>query len=281
MTDISLDGKIFIVTGGARGLGRAMVEALLDAGAAVTAAGNIADDLAELSADIGTGPAADRLHTVTADIRQAKDCRSIVDETRDRHGGLHGLINNAGLLFTYIYPGKWLRDKPQKFWETTDEIVQNVMDTNFVAHDRMTRLCVPHLVEQGWGRIINVTTKLDTMNREGSSPYGASKAALEMSSEVWKKDLEGTGVTVNILNPGGAADTAGFATDEEKKVAAQRIPLMSPAQMGAPAAWLCSDQADHINGQRFDAQDWDASQPPADEAVRQGRPLGFELKPKP
>lgn len=254
-----------------------MVEALLSAGARVTSASNIEEDLDDLRNSVEVGG---RLHTVTADIREPTQCKRIVDETRHQLGGLHGLINNAGLLFTYIYPGRWLREETPKFWETTDEIVQNVMAVNYIAHDRMTRICVPHFMAQGWGRIINVTTKLDTMNREGTSPYGASKAALEMSSEVWMKDLDGTGVTVNILNPGGAANTVGFATDEEKKVVAQRVPMMEPVKMGAPTIWLCSEESDHINGQRFDAQDWDAGKPPTDEAARHGRPLGFELKPK-
>ena len=93
---------------------------------------------------------------------------------------------------------------PSRFWTIGDDIVQEVMDTNFVAHDRLTRLAVPHMIEKGWGRIVTVTTRLSTMNRAGGSPYGSSKAALEMSSEIWSKELKGTGVTVNILNPGAA-----------------------------------------------------------------------------
>src|SRR2546430_10117089 len=67
--------------------------------------------------------------------------------------------------------------------------------TTLFRSDRLSRRVAPAMVAQGWGRIVNVTTKLDTMNRVGTHPYGASKAALEMATEVWAKDVEGTGLT--------------------------------------------------------------------------------------
>ena len=270
MSERLLNGKVAIVTGAAKGLGRAMAEALADAGAKVVAADKA------VSAPVAG------LHWVEADIRKATDCRRIVDAAVKDCGGLHILVNNAGLLPSYAYPGRFLRTERPKFWDVTDDIVQNVMDTNFVAHERMTRLCVGHMRAQRWGRIINVTTRLETMNREGGSPYGASKAALEMASEVWTKDLMGSGVTVNILNPGGAADTDGFASEEERKLvrAEGRIPLMDPERMKAPVVWLASDATDGITGMRYDAEQWDPNALPAEEAMKHGRPLGFELKAK-
>jgi NAD(P)-dependent dehydrogenase (short-subunit alcohol dehydrogenase family) len=245
----------------------------------VVAAAHIADDFPELERAFSALPDAGRLRTVHADIRKRDDCERIVEAALSRLGGLHILVNNAGLIFTFIYPGRHLRTDRPKFWETTDDIVQAVLETNYIAHDRMTRLCVGHLMEQGWGRIINVTTRLETMNRDGTSPYGASKAALEMSSEVWMKDLEGTGVTVNILNPGGAVDTLGFATPEERAAVVGRIPMMDPDKMRAPVVWLASERADAVNGHRLDAENWDETRPPEEEARRWGRPLGFLLKP--
>ena len=146
----------------------------------------------------------------------------------------------------------------------------------------MARYATPHMIAKGWGRIVNVTTRLTTMNRTGGSPYGASKAALEMASEIWMKDLDGTGVTVNILNPGAAGDTPGFATPEEKRVATAsgRLHMMHPDQMRAPAVWLVSDATDGVCGMRFDAVSWDAARPAAEQASLHGRPLGFDLKPK-
>jgi 3-oxoacyl-[acyl-carrier protein] reductase len=101
--------------------------------------------------------------------------------------------------FTYIDPARFRRDSLQRFWQVDDEIVDNVITTNYVAADRLARRVAPAMIERGWGRIVNVTTKLDTMNRIGTHPYGASKAALELATEVWAKDAAGTGMTVNIV----------------------------------------------------------------------------------
>ena len=282
--DIRLDGKVAIVTGGGRGLGRAMALALAHAGARVVAVDLIADNLAAVERDAAAVTGGSPLVGVAADIRDAQDCRRAIDTARERCGGLDILVNNAGLLPSYAYPGRLLEDAaPARFWTLDDNVVRNVIDTNYVAHDRMTRYAVPHMIAKGWGRIVNVTTRLTTMNRAGGSPYGASKAALEMASEIWMKDLAGTGVTVNILNPGAAADTPGFATPEEKRVAtaSRRLHMMHPDRMRAPIVWLVSHATDGINGMRYDAVAWDAARPAGEQAALHGRPLGFELKAKP
>jgi hypothetical protein len=84
------------------------------------------------------------------------------------------------------------------------------------------------------------------------------------------------------LNPGAAVDTPGFATPEEKRVATAsgRLHMMHPDQMRAPIVWLVSDATDGISGMRYDAVAWDAARPAAEQAALNGRPLGFELKPK-
>lgn len=282
--DISLDGKVAVVTGGGRGLGRSMALALVEAGAHVLAADLIGENLEQVAGEAASLSSTGVLGGVTANIRRAEDCRRIVEVALERFGSLDILINNAGLLPSYAYPGRFLEDaESAKFWNLSDDVIQDVIDTNFVAQDRLTRYAVPHMIDKGWGRIVNVTTRLTTMNRTGASPYGASKAALEMASEIWMKDLDGTGVTVNILNPGAAVDTPGFATPEEKRVATDsgRLHMMNPDQMRAPAVWLASHATDGINGMRYDAVSWDATRPAAEQAALHGRPLGFDLKPKP
>lgn len=281
---IRLDGKVIVVTGGGRGLGRSMVLALVEAGANVVAVDRLDEELqalANLSASISNKGA---LLAIEANIRRASDCQRVIETTLEQFGRLDVLINNAGLLPSYSYPGRFLDDAPPaKFWNLADDVIQDVIDTNFVAHDRMTRYAVPHMIARGSGQIINVTTRLSTMNRSGASPYGASKAALEMASEIWMKDLQGTGVTVNILNPGAAVDTPGFASAEEKRVATAsgRLHMMDPDQMRAPVVWLVAEAAKGLNGMRYDAVAWDTDRPGAEQAALHGRPLGFDLKPRP
>jgi NAD(P)-dependent dehydrogenase (short-subunit alcohol dehydrogenase family) len=280
--NIRLDGKVAVISGAGRGLGRAMALALVEAGAQVIGADLIGDNLGAVGEEAAGLSNTGGFEGVTSDIRERADCERIL-AAADVKGGADILINNAGLLPSYSYPGRFLPDaEPAKFWNLADETVQAVIDTNYVGHDRLTRMIVPGMIEKGWGRIVNVTTRLTTMNRSGGSPYGASKAALEMASEIWLKDLEGTGVSVNILNPGAAGDTPGFATDEEKRIgtASGRLHMMHPDQMRAPAVWLVSHETDGINGMRYDAVSWDASRPAAEQAAIHGRPLGFELKPQ-
>ena len=163
----------------------------------------------------------DRLLPLVADLRRPAECDRVFAESRARFGGDPSiLVNNAGLTFTFIDPTRFRRETPQRFWEVGDDIIQAVMDTNYVAADQMARRAVPLMLKAGWGRVINVTTKLDTMNRAGSSPYGPSKAALEMATEIWAKELAGTGVTINIVNPGAGANTPGMAAEMRARSAA-------------------------------------------------------------
>jgi NAD(P)-dependent dehydrogenase (short-subunit alcohol dehydrogenase family) len=281
MAEYDLNGRTAIVTGGGRGIGRAMVEALVDAGANVLAAAHIAEDFPELEQACAGGPG--RLVTLVANLMNVEDCDRVVATALEEFGAIHALVNNAGLTFTYIYPGmfrrpEWVEHKRfPRFYEATDEIVQNVITTNFLGADRLVRRIAPLMVEQGWGRIVNVTTMYNTMTRQGSSPYGPSKAALECATEIWNKDLEGTGVTVNILNPGAGAATPGLAQEVIDRGRSGEIPLAEPWQFKAPIVWLLSDATDGITGMRYDALVWDADRPAATVGEETGKKAGVLL----
>ena len=270
-----MTSRVAIVTGGLRGLGRGMALGLLRAGHHVVAVGHIPDDVPEMTAL--AGEARDRLLPLVADIRRGAECDRVFAEARARFGTPAILVNNAGLTFTYIDPMRFRRDKPMRFWECGDEIIQNVIDTNYVAADQMARRAVPAMLAAGWGRIVNVTTKLDTMNRAGSSPYGPSKAALEMATEIWAKELADSGVTVNIVNPGAGANTPGMAAEmRQRSAAGTAARLVEPDEMVAPLLFVVSEAADRVNGFRFDANAWDPGLPPE----RMIRPAGLTLHPE-
>ncbi len=123
-----------------------------------------------------------------------------------------------------------------------------------------------------------MTTKLDTMNRPYTSPYGASKAALEMATEVWAKEVEGTGLTINIVNPGVGANTPGMAEEMRAMSREARAPpLVEPEDMVPPLLYVVSPEADNVNGWRFDANLWDPTLPPVEAARR----AGFEMHQQP
>lgn len=282
MAEYDLSGRVVIMTGAGRGLGRSMTEALTEASANVVAAAHIDDDFAELQAACADHPG--RIHCVTADIRKSEDCDRIVAEALEGFGAIHGLVNNAGLTFTYIWPDGHKRPEWRatgempKFWEASDEVIQNVMDTNFVGGDKLARRIAPLMVEQGWGRIINVTTMYRTMTKQGSSPYGPSKAALECATEIWNKDLAGTGVTVNILNPGAGAITPGMSDEMKERDKTLESPVLIEADlMKAPVVWLMSEATNEITGMRYDAKPWDPTKPAAEEAARIGAEAGVLL----
>ena len=121
----------------------------------------------------------------------------------------------------------------------------------------MSRATAPHLLAQGWGRLISVTTSLDTMIRGHNAPYGPSKAGHEAFVATMAQELEGTGVTANVLVPGGVTNTNMVAAD----TAPDRAALIQPEVMQAPVIWLASESSSEINGQRLIAYYWDESLP--------------------
>jgi NAD(P)-dependent dehydrogenase (short-subunit alcohol dehydrogenase family) len=274
------ENRVALVTGGLRGLGRAMSLGLAKAGHKVVAVGHIEGDAAEMAAEAEKLGGGKRFHPLVADLREADECDRVVAATRERFGRVDILVNNAGLTFTYIDPARFRRNSLQRFWMVGDEIVDNVITTNYLAADRLSRRVAPEMIERRWGRIVNVTTKLDTMNRVGTHPYGASKAALEMATEVWAKDAADTGMTVNIVNPGAGANTPGMAEEMRKASAEGRVSrLVEPDELVPPLLFVASREADEINGWRFDANLWNPALPPAEAAWLAGRPAGFVFHP--
>ena len=102
-----------------------------------------------------------------------------------------------------------------------------------------------------------------------------------MATEVWAKEVEGTGLTINIVNPGAGANTPGMAEEMRTMSREGRAPrLVEPDEMVPPLLYVVSREADNVNGYRFDANLWDRALPPPEAARRAGRPAGFEMHPQ-
>jgi len=239
--------KVAIVTGGSAGLGREMTLALLGAGWRVAAIGRTQELMDELHGIARGAGSHDRLLPVIADITQAHACAQAVAHTIAHFGAVDALVNNAGInLPTHIR-----RNEP-KFWKVAPEVWEQLIATNVNGTFFMAHAVVPHLIARGWGRIVNHITSLRTMIRPGDTPYGPSKAALEAMTTAWAGELAGTGVTVNAIMPGGAADTRMIAPE----LVPDRSRLVDPAMMGPPIVWLLSDRSDGYTGYRITAERW-------------------------
>ena len=251
-----LEGKIAIVTGAAspRGLGRAMTEALVRAGARVSMMDinqQWLDESSNYMREIGGD---DCVMTQIVDVTSITEAERSIELTIKELGGLHILVNNAGIAPRNMLMGGGTMNN---FWEVSPQEWDRVVAVNSSGPFYMTRTAVPHMLAQGWGRVIGVTTSMNTMYREGGTPYGPSKAAHEALVAMASRELEGTGVTVNVLVPGGMASTDLIPDDADH----ERANMIQPEVMQAPVVWLASDASDGINGQRFIGYYWNEELP--------------------
>jgi NAD(P)-dependent dehydrogenase (short-subunit alcohol dehydrogenase family) len=252
-----------IVTGGGRGLGYEMALALLQAGHRVIITGaRAADELRHAQQSLSAAVPGAEVASALADVSRWEDCQRVVQMTLDRWGRVDGLVNNAARGMREI--SETYTSEPALFWQASPEACAGIVQTNVTGAFWMARACVPHMVAQGFGRVVNISTSAVTMVRKGYWPYGPSKAALEAMSAVWVKDLAGTGVSVNVLLPGGASDTQLLPGVGAGRRGADGQ-LLSPALMRAPIAWLMSPQC-QVTGRRFIAKQWREDLPPNEAA---------------
>jgi 3-oxoacyl-[acyl-carrier protein] reductase len=267
-----------IVTGAARGMGRAMTLGLAAAGVRVVAADlpSSHNEMTEVLETARKQGLHDRIVPVECDVTQWRDCIDVTKSAIDRLGSVHGLVNNAGVGmqgFGHVQVGQ-----RAKFYEHDVDAWRQAIDTNVNGPFMMAKAVAPALVRQGWGRIVNIVTSHFTMVMDGFSPYGPSKAALEAATVIWAKDLVGTGVTVNALLPGGPGNTRMIPLAEVP----DRSTLVQPEVMAAPIRWLMSTASDGVTGRRFIAKVWDPALPPAEAAKQAGASAGWEINaPKP
>lgn len=270
--DDSLRDRVVIVTGGARGLGREMALELVASGAKVVITGMSESDAMRDTVTMAThlaGP--HRIASIAADSGACSDCQRVLEFTLAQFGALHVLVNNAGQGMRLV--SETFNTQPVPFWEVDPQAWQSIVSTNINGTFNMSRTVAPHLMAQGFGKIINISTSDQTMVRQGYSPYGPSKAALEAMSRAWSQDLKGTGVDVNVYLPGGAADTDLLPPGNNRRGADGN--LLPAAIMRRGIRWLCSDASNGHTGERYIARLWDESVSPAESASKASAPGHF------
>jgi NAD(P)-dependent dehydrogenase (short-subunit alcohol dehydrogenase family) len=250
-----------------------MVKGLLANGVAVAAVDRDREPLEQLAADTEKDPRAAPLLTIAEDLTTDGAAERVGMRVLARFGRFDVLINNAGMGQSVIWPNHW-RD-PLRFWNIEPEQLQRFFNLNTHALFNMCRMAAPLMMRQKWGRIVNVTTSLKSMVRSGFAAYGSSKAAAESLSAIMAGDLAQTGVTVNVLTPGGLTNTAA-----NPGAPFDRSQMLQPEIMVPPLLWLISDAASAVTGRRFVAVRWDTKLPAAEAAERAGAPAGWTIDEK-
>ncbi len=250
-----MDGRVVFVTGGTRGIGAAISRSFAEQGAVVAAGyGQDVDHARELLADLGA-------HGTTASIHQgnigsAEDCRRTIGEVIEAHGRLDVLVNNAGITI----------DKT--VLKMTDEDWYRVIAVNLSGAFFMSQSVLPHMIDRGAGRIINISSLIGQTGSIGQANYAASKSglfgltkslALEAAHQLkraGKLDDDGVGITVNTVAPGYIATEMMDSVPEKvlDRIKAQ-IPLGRlgrPDEIARVVHFLAADQSSYITGVVWD-----------------------------
>jgi 3-oxoacyl-[acyl-carrier protein] reductase len=241
--------RVVIITGGTRGLGWEMVLALLKVGHFVIATGSSGGSVHEKAMDtLSQLFLNDQFAVCQANVNNSEDCQMVLDVALKKFGRIEGLVNNAGRGMLEVNSN--FIDEPPKFWTASENAFRNIIETNIVGPFLMTKACIPYMLRNKFGRIVNISTSLSTMVRSGYSPYGPSKAGLEALTSIWAKDLSNSGVTANVLLPGGASSTDMLPKTLDKSK------LLPPENMRGPIVWLMSNESSKYTGRRISAKEW-------------------------
>jgi NAD(P)-dependent dehydrogenase (short-subunit alcohol dehydrogenase family) len=235
-----LSGKIALITGSSKGLGKAMAQALSEAGATIALVSRDEEKLAATKADIESRGG--KAEVFIADVRDEESVKRLEPAIADRLGKVQILINNAGINIR-----KNLVDFSLSEW-------QSVLDTNLTSVFLMCRAFVPHMRGTGYGRIINMTSIMSHVSLPGRSAYSASKAALLGLIRALALELAPEGVTVNGISPGPFGTEMNAPVMQNAEANAQFLASLPVGrwgkveEIGALATFLCSDAAAFITG---------------------------------
>jgi NAD(P)-dependent dehydrogenase (short-subunit alcohol dehydrogenase family) len=256
MNSIDLDGTVVAMTGASVGLGRSMSLALAAAGARVVLAAPEPDLLEAVAAEIERHGGPRRALAVKSDITIRSDCERVL--AGSGCGKLEVVVNKARRRGPG--PGLPVAGNFLPFWESNPDIWQESVNVNVNGTFQMSHVVAPHLIRNGWGRIVNINTSLGGLSQSRNSPYGVTKAALESATLIFAADLAGTGVTVNTLLPGGACDT------DPNRPPDPALKLLPVDIMNPAIVWLASRRSDGKTGGRYIGRLWNDKLPP-DEAA--------------
>jgi len=242
MNHIDLGQRAAIVTGGARGIGRAIAERLLDSGAAVSLWDVDAAALEHASHDLATRGT---VHTIALDLADLDSVHAAARATANAFGRLDILVNNAGIT-----------GGNAKTWELNPADWRRVMDINLNGVFYCCHAVVPHLLRQGYGRIVNIASIAGKEGNPNAAHYSASKAGVIALTKSLGKELATANITVNAVAPAViATDILQQMTPEHIDYMRSKIPMGrfgTKEEAAALVAWLCSEDCSFTTGAVFD-----------------------------
>lgn len=240
MTATGLEGKVAVVTGASRGLGKAMAVALAAEGARVGLVSRSEQELSRVAGEIAE--AGGEAAVFVTDVGREDQVKRAAAKIVARFGQVNILINNAGLAVR------------QPVTELTLEDWRSVIETNVTSAYLMCHTLVPYMKGQGYGRILNVASVMASVSLPGRTAYSASKAALLGFTRSLAQELAADRITVNTISPGLFATELARPITENPELLSQflaNIPLNragNPEELGALAVYLCSQAAGYITG---------------------------------
>lgn len=235
-----LKGRVALVTGGSKGLGKAMARGFAECGADVIISSRHEDELKQAAAEIAEGTKAKVTYFV-ADMTKRSEVQKLADRALKAAGRVDILVNNAG------------SNTKQAIDKITDEAWDRIVELNLSSCMALSRALVPQMKERRWGRIIHISSIMGIASKEERNVYSATKSALLGLARASALDLGQFGITVNCIAPGPfLTDLPGkILSDEEKQVFARRTALgrwADPRELAGPALLLASDAGSYITG---------------------------------
>lgn len=236
-----LSGRVALVTGGSKGLGKAMARGFAEHGADVMICSRKEDELQAAKAEIGEGLDVKVEYRVT-DMTDRAEVKALAAETIEKLGKVDILVNNAG------------SNAPEPIDQVTDEAWDRIVELNLSSIMVLTRELVPGMKERGWGRVIHISSVLGLGSKEARNSYSATKAALIGFAKASALDLGPHGVTVNCIAPGPfLTDLPLSLLNEEQQQKFSDFTAMGrwgqPREIAGPAIMLASDAGSYITGE--------------------------------
>ena len=240
----SIEGHVAIVTGAASGMGRATARLLADEGARVVVADLGQQRVDEVVGEIRAAHGDDAALGVVTDVGEPRQLEALVEAATSWGGRLDVVVNNAGISLAggALTP----EDEFEEGWART-------LDVNLTSHARLIRLALPHLVESGVGRIVNIASTEAIVTTAGLAAYAATKAGVVGLTKSFAVELGRHGVTVNCICPGpiDTAMTAPIDAEAKATYARRRVPLRrygDPEEVAHMTLNLCLPASSFVNG---------------------------------